>query len=126
MAYWDEDFTEQEIEQRLQDARVSYQKELRDFWVKEMPRTFALGAIIFLGGTWMLTKSIPELDSVITYLISIVALVFVTMPLVEALRPKAPSAELMALGMMLNRVGEAGRERAAADKTVLAELHPTT
>lgn len=116
MAYWDEDFTEQEIEQRLKDARVRYQKELRDYWVKEMPWTFALGAIIFLGGTWMLTKVIPELDSVITYLISIVALVFVTMPLVEALRPKAPSAELMALGMMLNRVGQAGRERAAADK----------
>lgn len=116
MNYWEEDFSKDEVEQRLAYLRAAHKRNLRRYWLVDAPLViFATGAVV-LGAALLAVKYI-EAEPQRLYLTAAIFWCFVVLPPLKMLKPAEPSPGEAAHSLMLNKIGaELKRKRLVCEQ----------
>lgn len=112
--YWEEDFYIEELDRRFADALVRYQVERRNFWLREVPVIFAIGAVVIFSLTWVFLRFGAEgllVSEVQVWITAFFLLLSGMLAPIFMKKPEAPTRESIAYGLQLNLIGAASQKQ---------------
>jgi hypothetical protein len=109
--YWEEDFSRESVTAKLTRQRDEYRRELRDFWLKEVPPIVITIVVVLIACGWLMQtffgdETIQGIDTAFALKMIVLGIAAIVPP-IAFLKPKAPTEQSVAYGMLLNQIGEA-------------------